>query len=427
MHNACAASILKYDWSISSTAYSACPGETIDWSYTNNNTGFGVYVLALDQSNYPQFPNGTFTGFPLAATGGPGYFEFGSFDVPYNSSWRVAFVNNESAAIGKQISLIIDVHVNYINVSAPSSTVSGQPSTVNYVLGGTTSYVNLWLYRNGVFSAVIANGIAANGSYAFTMPDVLSGDGYRIMIFDWSDTNTNSSSPMFAITPSAIIITPNKTSSWTIGTTQDITYIVNGSTTVNLFLDKGGNGTLSMEIASDALNNGSYPWILPSGLPAGNDYSVELQVSESYAVYSATFSIDLPTITIQSPAPNSSYAQGSVLPITYTALGVSSVDIYLYNGTTLLEDIALGVINNGSYSWAIPTPIGTGTNYFVKIVDHSNASIVGQMPSGFTITTGPPKKTNMTPGFEPGIVGFIIALATCALALKMARTKRGTL
>jgi hypothetical protein len=99
----------------------------------------------------------------------------------------------------------------------------------------------------------------------------------------------------------------------------------------------------------------------------------------------------------------------------------------LYNGTTLLEDIALGVINNGSYSWAIPTPIGTGTNYFVKIVDHSNASIVGQMPSGFTITTGPPKKTNMTPGFEPGIVGFIIALATCALALKMARTKRGTL
>jgi hypothetical protein len=430
MHSASATAwTLKYDYSLAWAPYSAGPGETIEWSYSSNNTGFGVYVIALDQLNFPNFPNGTFTGFPLYT--GTGHSEYGSFDVPYDSSWHIGFVNNATAAIGKQISLTANAYVNDINVTGVIGTVSGQPSTVTWVLGlqTTTNNVNISLYHNGGFDKTIANGIAASAkSYGFTMPNVTAGIGYTIMILDAKDTNTNSSSQMFTITPSATIISPIKTTAWVVGTIQDITYAAYGSSSVSLFLDKGGNGSLSMEIATGTSNNGSYPWLVSTGLPAGNDYSIELQVSESYAVYSETFSIDLPTITIQSPVPDSSYAQGSILPINYTALGVSTVDIYLYNGTILLKNIALDVPSNGSYSWTIPTSIGTGANYFVKIVDDDNASIVGLMPSGFTITaaSSPPAKTPTVPGFDSSIIGFLLAIATCALVLKMARVKKGT-
>lgn len=74
---------------------------------------------------------------------------------------------------------------------------------------------------------------------------------------------------------------------------------------------------------------------------------------------------------ITSPASGATWYTGSTYSITWdhTALESSSVEIYLYAGTSQDRAITYSTSNDGSYSWTVSTSISDGSNYKIRIVE----------------------------------------------------------
>ena len=51
---------------------------------------------------------------------------------------------------------------------------------------------------------------------------------------------------------------------------------------------------------------------------------------------------------------------------------ISNFDIYLYRKSVLKRTITLNLVNQGSYTWHIPTVIDNSINYTVKVVNSNN-------------------------------------------------------
>ena len=85
------------------------------------------------------------------------------------------------------------------------------------------------------------------------------------------DLNMQNIAPVGGITVTA----PNGLETWTVGSTESITWTSTGSIgDVTIVLYKGGSQVL--EIVADTTNDGLYDWTIPSGLPADNDYTVRV-------------------------------------------------------------------------------------------------------------------------------------------------------
>ena len=53
------------------------------------------------------------------------------------------------------------------------------------------------------------------------------------------------------------------------------------------------------------------------------------------------------------------------------------VDIFLYDGTGVVQTIAANLTNTGSYSWSVPATLAAKGDYYVKVISRLSASING--------------------------------------------------
>jgi hypothetical protein len=209
--------------------------------------------------------------------------------------------------------------------------------------------------------------------------------------------------------PGAITVAaPNGNESWTIGTSNNITWTYTGSPGNNVKIDlyKGGVFLVNL-IASTPVGSsgsGSYAWAIDpaQGVVAGTDYQVHIssvdvpQISDSS---NANFTLKAPpgTITVTAPATGASWARG-ILPhrITWTytettpgSLAGAMVNISLCEGTTcsLITTTSIGSGGSGSYSWIITLSTALASDYHIKVTTTTNFAVTGN--SGvFTIKNG---------------------------------------
>jgi hypothetical protein len=91
--------------------------------------------------------------------------------------------------------------------------------------------------------------------------------------------------------------------------------------------------------------------------------------------------------TVSSPAAASSYGPGNLVTVTWASSVLMSgyVDIFLYKGTTLVQNIAVNQLNDGTQPWTVPAGLAAGSDYQVKVAHRTIPEVYGYSAS-FSLT-----------------------------------------
>jgi RHS repeat-associated protein len=239
-------------------------------------------------------------------------------------------------------------------------------------ISGIADWLKIDFSENGGNSwSVITSSTTNNGSYSWTIPGTISSNCF-VRICSIEGAVLDVSPAAFSVVqppPAAItVITPNGGENWMVGSIQDITWSTEG-VVGEVKIEYTSDGTNYTEIINSTSNSGSYSWTIPDDV--SNDCKVRISESsdgDPSDLSNSTFSIvTVPTITITSPGNGDIWVIGSVQAITWSTTGtVDNVNIeYSTDSGSNWTTIASSEINDGSYSWTIPsTP---SSNCLVKI------------------------------------------------------------
>jgi len=202
---------------------------------------------------------------------------------------------------------------------------------------------------------------------------------------NWSG-NFASNKKFFEVTAAyALNLTsPNGAESWLIGSTHNITWTDNFTENVKIELYKAT--VLAATISSSTESDGTYSWVIPT-LTSGADYQIKISSIANPAVFdesNANFTIPS-TVTVTSPNGAESWLIGSTHNITWIDNFTENVKIELYKATVLAATISSSTESDGTYSWLIPTTLMGGADYKVKITSTTNATLMDESNSYFTI------------------------------------------
>ncbi|MFA5771540.1 MAG: Ser-Thr-rich GPI-anchored membrane family protein [Thermoplasmata archaeon] len=325
--------------------------------------------------------------------------------------WMIVFIEISMLTISSMPS---NAEAVTITVTSPTKDLMWQTGTTQNITWNSTgdvgNYVKIELDYD-IYSAptVIATNVPNNGCYSWQIPSTLASRiNYFIRIKSVTVSHVYDDSPYFAITNtnSITITSPTKNSMWLTDTTQNITWTSSGDigNYVKIEFDYDIYTTPTV-ITSTAPNNGCYSWRIPSTLASRINYFIRIKSVAASSIYadSPYFAITNPSsIIITSPTKNSTWQTGTTQNITWNSTGdignyvKIEVDYNIYTTPTVIASTAL---NNGSYSWQIPSTLASRINYFIRIKSVSISSIYADSPY-FAITnpssiiiTSPTKNT----------------------------------
>lgn len=280
------------------------------------------------------------------------------------------------------------------------------------------NYVSLSLYQDTVFLQSLATSVSnTTAGYSVSVPGGLaSGRNYRVRLTNYNNSEIYGSSRPFTISgqapdslepndsaAAARAVKPNtgkapltlsyRDKDWfRFDAKANMLYLIQATsgsslyTTERLWSELGktqlliGNKTSSI----DSVNG--LAWVCP----ADGIYSVSVEPYSSYSTSYGPYGFEIKEID---PA---SYKFGVTAPVAGTtahnsqSLGIAwtdpsnvrgYVDLFLYDGSGVVQTIAANVTNNGSYTWTVPAALGAHDGYYIKVISRLSASISGNSGS----------------------------------------------
>jgi hypothetical protein len=229
--------------------------------------------------------------------------------------------------------------------------------------------------------------------------------------------------------PTLTVTSPNGGEVWAPNSTHNVTWTsTNAGTTVTI--DLLLNGTPTLNIATNASNNGSFGWTIPVSVAEGNTYTVRVTAASASDVSNAFFTISAGGATLQITSPNGGEQWQTGTPHTITwQTGNTSVTpnvqlLLLENGAETVV-IANSTPNDGSQPWTVTQGLTPGAFYRVRIRSTTNAANTDDSDANFTITNVSPVTITVTApnGGEPITLGsvFDITWSTSGAALANVR------
>jgi len=217
-----------------------------------------------------------------------------------------------------------------------------------------------------------------------------------------SENQTATAAGIYVPVPISITVTtPNGGENWAPGTTHTIswTYVGNPGNYVKIELFKSGvlDRTIISSHSIGSEGSGSYPWVIASTQPVGNDYQVKVTSTTNSAytdTSNANFTITAPpgpSITVATPNGGENWAPGTTQTISWTYVGTPGnyVRIQLFKSGVLYRNIvssrSIGTGGSGSYPWAIPSTQPGGSDYQVKVTSTTNSAYTDASNANFTI------------------------------------------
>ena len=326
--------------------------------------------------------------------------------VPDTSSIqvKVRITDTETPAITDMSNSVFTILNPEIALTSPNGSEDWTGGTVQQITWASedVNYITLqYSTNNGANWSTIANGIANNNSYSWTVPNTPSTQ-CLVKVYDYYySTITDQSDAMFTInqTPPSIAVTsPNGGETWLYSNSQ---YIYWNSVSVNnvKISYSTNNGTdWSLITASTPASNGYYYWAIPNTPSTQCKVKVEDVTNVLIADESNnTFTIAVPSITVLSPNGGEVWTGLSQQQITWTSQHISNyvtLEYSLNNGSTW-NTIYNGLYNNGSYNWNVPN-VGS-TECLVRVKNYYNASIFDVSDAVFTIEEAQPSITLNAP------------------------------
>jgi len=229
------------------------------------------------------------------------YFSINSNTVNDGSyTWNVPYTLSSSSSYQIMIQSIsyssIYDYSGYFSINERKITVNspyageiwykGETYTITWTSVNAGNYVSIELYKDGSYYSTIISNTSNDGSYSWQIPtDPTSSSSCNIKIKSLVYSNLYGISEYFSIDNRSITVTsPSEGYTWYKGDRYTITWNSEGSGDyVNIELYKDGQYYSS--IASDASNDGDYPWMIPSNIPPGS-YQIKI-TSTAYGSVSA--------------------------------------------------------------------------------------------------------------------------------------------
>jgi PKD repeat protein len=274
----------------------------------------------------------------------------------------------------------------------PGDTIYITWQSGNILTGG----VNLLLYEGGTATKSIAYGAPNTGSYAWTIPTnkptfiggpdcliyIYGTDSHYYYVQDFSDA-------YFELDDSWIdVYSPDAGTYVNPGGECFILWQNNqypGDSFVNIDLFKGG--VLDRPVAASVSNNQLYEWTVPSDLPIGTDYTIEVS-STTKAAKDMSEAFTITSFVVTSPNGGESFPGGTAIPVTWTCAyppptGTALVE--LYKGSTRVGYFTTE--NDGVSGYTLPTTMGS--DYRIRVAVYGEGIMLGDISDGYFSVTAP--------------------------------------
>ena len=405
-------------------------------------TGVAGSVVTLDGSGFwgddkIKLTNIIGSGNPLilSPTGFAGTTSM-TFNLPSsieNGAYNVVVTNSTSGVSNTVRLTVIGLSTQpSITVTSPTGGETWQIGTTQNIAwnsSGLPANATLSIGINGdgqtstmAGGQIATNILASNKSYSWTIPSVLGESlaGKRYSVYatclNCSGMVGYASDAYFSITapnnnqPSITVSSPTAGQNWTTGTTQSISWTFAGITSPNIFavtLYKNGIFVKTLGSILASAGSGGQTLQIPADLVTGSDYKVRVSKADDATIYgeSAQFSVTAlsvtqPVINLISPNGGDTWATSTAQTIRWStnALIPSSdyLKIDLYKNGTYLRNIITQTLNNGVYSWNLPSTLGAGNDYKIRISKYSDGSIFAQSSLVFSIANPTPPSPVIT-------------------------------
>ncbi|NUN10668.1 MAG: hypothetical protein HUU54_15950, partial [Ignavibacteriaceae bacterium] len=297
---------------------------------------------------------------------------------------------------------ISNIQPQSLSVTQPNggeSWVAGTMQPVKWVSSGVDSVKIEYTTNNGVNWNMIVSGTESDGFYNWTVPNANTANA-RIRISDYTDGfPSDQSDNVFSINTEdrLTVLSPNGGERILAGTSQTITWSTTnltesgkeGINSVKIELSTDGGLTFT-SITTNATNTGSYVW---NPVPNFNSSLCRIRVSDTedgipsdisdsnFVIYNQVAQ----EINVTAPNGGEQLSAGGNANITWTSLGVSSVNIeYTTNNGVSWTTIVTGTESDGYYLWS-PIPNLSSTNCRIKISDAVDSIPFDQSNNTFTI------------------------------------------
>ena len=266
-----------------------------------------------------------------------------------------------------------------INVTSPSDGqvyYEGDTSYITWTPYSAGDYVKIELYR-GDSNYTITSNTSNSGSYLWTIHTYTpSYYAYQIKITSLKDGSSGYNYGYFYIYQRTITVnSPSIGEVWYGGDTYIISWnSENAGDYVKIYYSYGSTDHL---INSYVYNSGSYYWFIPYDLSTGSTYKIKIESISFSGVYdySDYFSIYRRYIKITSPTQGDTWYQGETYTITWNSENVGDYVTIGYENGYVYYPINSNTLNDGSYSWIIPSSLSSSSSCQILIQSISYGSI----------------------------------------------------
>ena len=302
---------------------------------------------------------------------------------------RVRISDVSNTTIHDQSNTVFTI-IGNVAVTSPNGGefwIAGTTQNITWTSTGVTNVKLEYSPDNGWnWLEITASTKAISGSYSWFIPSMSTITSCRVRISDALYTTLSDiSDGEFTILPQMVTLTsPNGSESWTVGTTNNITWISNVST-VKLEYTTNNGLTWTTIVESTEASTGSYAWTAP----AISSMQCKVRISDASNASvndesNSLFSL-LGTMAVIAPNGGENWTVGTTHNITWLSIGVTNVTLqYSVNkGSTWITIAASTAAATGSYSWTVPGI--PGVNCLVRVSDTSNPAVNDQTDSVFSI------------------------------------------
>ncbi|MFX1480317.1 MAG: Ser-Thr-rich GPI-anchored membrane family protein [Promethearchaeota archaeon] len=266
------------------------------------------------------FKNGVFEMEIVASTPDDGSYDWTIPMTLVNSTQyqiKISDVSNsDTNDFSDEFEMFTTPEIDSLTITSPDNSCSWETNTsqeITWTSTGSISNVKIELFKDGVFEQEIMASTANDGTYSWDIPtDLEDGTDYQIKISDVANPTTSDFSEEFEIfTPleppppeaSLTITSPDSTSVWEMGTSQEITWTSTGSIT-NVKIELFKDGAFEQEIMDSTANVGTYNWSIPTDLEDGTDYQIKISDVANSATYDESSNFTITSVEIPGGIPS---------------------------------------------------------------------------------------------------------------------------
>lgn len=268
--------------------------------------------------------------------------------------WYVNSTESDSTQYRAQ--LLITYETSSITVDYPNGGESLEPGQIAYFAAssaGVDTVISYFSTNNGATWAAVDTFAVADSPVSWTVPDVNS-DSCLVCIKDLADTTVaDTSDAIFTIKEAPVVTSPDGGETWTVGTSQDITY--NPGDAVNIKIEwSHNNGVDWVTIVASEAASGTHAWTVPDSTTTEAFVRVSDAGNTAYNDESdVVFTIIKNTVDLTEPDGAEELIVGETFNIVFTSSGIDSLLVILSKGGVESVQETLTVISS-PYVWTVP-------------------------------------------------------------------------